>query len=107
MNEMTLSSRHRIHNSSPGSLRPSTLPLGHGVSPQYPHPHVDGEEFFCFFQTAETGNRAPKSGVKGSGADHYPRAPALNGLGAGPMSQTVGQPYPFIMARAHVYWDVT
>ena len=27
-------------------------------------------------QTAETGNRTPNSGVKGSGANHYPRAPA-------------------------------
>ena len=35
MIEMTLSSRHRIRNSSPGGLRPSTLPLGHGGSPQY------------------------------------------------------------------------
>ena len=26
---------HRIRNSSPGGLRPSTLPLGHGGSPQY------------------------------------------------------------------------
>ena len=34
MNEMTLSSRHRIRNSSPGGLRPSTLPLGHGNPPQ-------------------------------------------------------------------------
>ena len=33
MIEMTLSSRHRIRNSSPGGLRPSTLPLGHGGSP--------------------------------------------------------------------------
>ena len=33
--EMTLSSRHRIRNSSPGGLRPSTLPLDHGGSPQY------------------------------------------------------------------------
>ena len=32
MIEMTLSSRHRIRNSSPGGLRPSTLPLGHGGS---------------------------------------------------------------------------
>ena len=32
----------------------------------------------CFFQTAETGNRTPDSGVKGSGANHYPRAPAHN-----------------------------
>ena len=74
---MTLSSRHRIRNSSPGGLRPSTLPLGHGGSPQYWLSHVDGEETFCFFQTAETGNRTPKYGVKGSGANHYPRAPAL------------------------------
>ena len=28
-------------------------------------------------QIAETGNRTPNSGVKGSGANHYPRAPAL------------------------------
>ena len=31
---------------------------------------------FCFFQTAETGIRTPNSGLKGSGANHYPRAPA-------------------------------
>ena len=76
MIEMTLSSRHRIRNSNPGGLRPSTLPLGHGGSPQYWLSHVDGEETFCSFQTAETGNRTPNSGVKGSGANHYPRAPA-------------------------------
>ena len=34
-NDMTLPSSHRFRNSSPGGLRPSTLPLGHGVSPQY------------------------------------------------------------------------
>ena len=32
--EMTLPSRHRIRNSSPGGLRPITLPLGHGGSTQ-------------------------------------------------------------------------
>ena len=37
-----------------------------------------GKKQFCFFQTAETGDRTPDSGVKGSGANHYPRAPALN-----------------------------
>ena len=31
---------------------------------------------FCFFQTAKTGNRTPSSGVKGSGVNHYSRAPA-------------------------------
>ena len=36
-----------------------------------------GRNIFCFFQTAETGNRTPNSGVKGSDANHYPRAPAL------------------------------
>ena len=36
-----------------------------------------GKKHFCFFQTAETGNRTPNSSVKGRGANHYPRAPAL------------------------------
>ena len=36
-----------------------------------------GRNIFSFFQTAETGNRTPNSGVKGSGANHYTRAPAL------------------------------
>ena len=35
MNEKTLLFRRRIRNSSSGGLRPSTLPLGHGGSPQY------------------------------------------------------------------------
>ena len=35
INKMTLPSRHRIRNSNPGGLRPSTLPLGHRVSLQY------------------------------------------------------------------------
>ena len=35
MIEMTLSSRHRIRNSSPGGLRSGTLSLGHGGSSQY------------------------------------------------------------------------
>ena len=37
-----------------------------------------GRNIFCFFQTAETGNRTPSSGVEGSGANHYPRAPATD-----------------------------
>ena len=36
-----------------------------------------GKKHFCFFQTAETGNQTPSSSVKSSGANHYPRAPAL------------------------------
>ena len=65
MNEMTLSSRHRIRNSSPGGLRPSTLPLGHGGSPQYLLLHVDGEETFLFLSKRR--DRKP---------NNYPRAPA-------------------------------
>ena len=32
-----------------------------------------GKKHFYFLQTAETGKRTPNSGVKGSGANHYPR----------------------------------
>ena len=35
MNEVTLPSRHSILNSIHGGLRPSTLHLSHGGSPQY------------------------------------------------------------------------
>ena len=79
MNEMTLSSRHRIRNSSPGGLRPSTLPLCHGGYRNTEFHTWMGKKHFCFFQTAETGNRTPNSGEKGSGANHYPRALALSG----------------------------
>ena len=65
MNEMTLSSRHRIRNSRSRRL-PTILTFTRGW----------GRNMFCFFQTAETGNRATNSGVKGSGANHYPRGPA-------------------------------
>ena len=71
---MTLSSRHRIRNSTPGGLRPSTLPLGHRGSHNTDFHTWMGKKHLCLFQTAE---RAPNSGVKGSGANHYPRTPAL------------------------------
>ena len=58
---MTLPSRHRIRNSSPGGLRPSTLPLGHGGSPQYWLSHVDGEEtLFVSFKPPRPGTE-PRS----------------------------------------------
>ena len=51
MNEMTLPSRLRIRNSSHGSLRPSTLPLGHGSSPQYIEAlRVSGETHFVSYK---------------------------------------------------------
>ena len=37
-----------------------------------------GKKHFCFLQIAETGNRTPNSGGKGSGANHYPRPSAQN-----------------------------
>ena len=76
MIEMTLSSRHRTRNSSPGGLRPARY-LSVTEAPHNTDFHTwMGKKHFCFFQTAETGNRTPDSGVKGSGANHYPRAPA-------------------------------
>ena len=44
------------------------------------HTWMGKKHFFCFFQTAENGNRTPNSGVEGSGANHYSRAPAQLGL---------------------------
>ena len=99
MNEMTLSSRHRIRNSRPGGLRPSTLPLGHGGFPQYCVLHVDGEKTFSFFfQDAETGNRTPDSSVKGSGANHYPRDPA-------PQLQYMGENSNCIFSALRISFD--
>ena len=77
---MTLSSRHRIRNSSPGGLGPSTLPLGHGGSPQYWLSHVDGKETFLFLWNRRDREPNPNSGEKGSGANHYTRATAPHSL---------------------------
>ena len=56
-----------------------------------------GKKHLCFFQTAETGNRTPNSGVKGSGANHYPRAPAQQ------LSSTQANCRSFCF----VFWDRT
>ena len=54
MNEMTLylppPPGHIIRNSSPGGLRPSTLPLGHGGSLNIESLLMSTEETFCFFK---------------------------------------------------------
>ena len=74
---MTLPSRHGIRNSTPGGLRPNTRPIGHRGPPQYWISQVDGEEtFLFFFKPPRTGNEQPNPSVKGSGANHYPRAAA-------------------------------
>ena len=39
-----------------------------------------GRNISCFFQTAETENLTPNSGVKGNDTNHYPRAPARMSL---------------------------
>ena len=57
MIEMTLSSRHRIRNSSPGGLRPSTLPLGHGGSPNIDFHTWMGKKHFWFLSNRQ--NREP------------------------------------------------
>ena len=76
MIEMTLSSRHRIRNSSPGGLGRARY-LSVTEAPHNTNFHTwMGKKHLCFFETAETGNRTRNSGVKGSGANHYPRAPA-------------------------------
>ena len=36
-----------------------------------------GKKLFFFIQTAETWKRTPNTSKKGSGANQYPRAPAL------------------------------
>ena len=72
-----------------------------------------GKKHFCFFQTAETGNRTPNSGVKGSGANHYPRAPALysrRGSGrwpnVGPVSPPLARHWPGISLMVSVIYSL-
>ena len=84
---MTLSSRHGIRNSSPGGLRPSTLPLGHGGSPQYWLSHVDGEEtFFVSF-------KPPRPGTE-------PRTLAWK---AAVLTTTLGPPPGMSIIREHIH----
>ena len=47
---MTLPSRHRIRNSNPGGLMPSSLPLGPGPH-NIEYLQVSKEETFGFFET--------------------------------------------------------
>ena len=60
MSELTLPSRHRIRNSNPGGLRPSTLPLGHGGSPQYWVLRVNGDETFLFLSNRRDREASPE-----------------------------------------------
>ena len=66
-----------------------------------------GKKHFGFFHTAETGKRTPNSGVKGSGVNHYPRAPGNQPsiikrekkLSAKTMLVAVSQRYPVVFAN--------
>ena len=65
-----------------------------------------GKKQFCFFQTAETGNRTPDSGVKGSGANHYPRAPAhLHGVSKG-FTNSMHLPTSLTLRNARKYYII-
>ena len=91
MIEMTLSSRHRIRNSSPGGLRPSTLPLGHGGSPQYWLSHAEREEtFFVSF-------KPPRQGTE-------PRTLAWK---AAVLTTTLGPPPSCCVAYNRGTWDLS
>ena len=71
MIEMTLSSRHRIRNSSPGGLRPSTLPLGQWRLPKIlTFTRGWGGNIFVSFKPPRPGTEP-----RGSGANHHLRAP--------------------------------
>ena len=74
---MTLPSRHMIRNLSPGSLRPSTLPLGHGGSQQYWI--FMSERGKCFFETwgPDWGSNPRSPNFQAGSFNHCTRAPAL------------------------------
>ena len=78
MSEMTLPSRHRIRNSNPGGLRPSTLPLGHGGSPQILS-FTSGWGRNLFFLSNHRDRETSPELVKGSDANNYPMAPGIYG----------------------------
>ena len=78
---MTLSSRHRIRRIRALAVWGRARYLLVAEAPHNTDFHTwMGKKHFCFFQTAETGNRTPNSGVKGSGANHYPRAPVTQSM---------------------------
>ena len=82
--EMTLTSRHRIRNSSPGGLRPSMLPLGHGSSPQcWILTNKRGKTYCCFETWRPDGSSSPRSPafpdrqLQACSFNHCTRIPAL------------------------------
>ena len=78
---MTLPSRHRIQNSCPGGLRPSTLPLGHGGSTQY-QIFASERERNIYFRWNLKARLRFESAIswlsKQAGSSHCTRAPAFS-----------------------------
>ena len=67
-----------------------------------------GKKQFCFFQTAETGNRTPDSGVKGSGANHYPSSlDVLHILFINPLLTRLSQVLTLCGLEYHVSYVLT
>ena len=60
MSEMALPSRHMIRNSNPAGLKQSTLPPGHGGSPQYWVLQVDGVGTFLFLSNLWDREKSPE-----------------------------------------------
>ena len=61
MNDMTQTSRYRIRKLTPGGLRPSTLPFGHGGYPQYlifTSEHAGKKHFVSLKHKGQSGVRA-------------------------------------------------
>ena len=62
------------------------------------------KKHFCFFQTAGTGNRTPNSGVKGSGANHYLRAPLVIWVVTSPASTRGWSNVGVMLCQRHRRW---
>ena len=62
----------------------------HATSRSRSPPH--NTEFHTWMGKKQTGNRTPNSGVRGSGANHYPRAPAQGGPTNWVMQQSINRP---------------
>ena len=77
--EMTLPFRHMIRNSSSGGLRPSTLPLGRGGSPQYWIFTSERRRNIFLFKTwrPEWGSSPRSPTFQAASFIHSTRAPAM------------------------------
>ena len=67
----TVIQTHEIRNSSPGGLRPSTLPLGHGGSPQYWFRIGRNNIWGWLDQSDETALQTQDSRFEVWGREHY------------------------------------